>query len=543
MKQILIIFALFTTAKTVNAQRTDTTKKTVVVTSAFKPSVKPAAKINFTAATPVIDSTRMDMKYNVPSQNLFFSYEPVSLKPLALTLDTTNNWVNDNYVKAGVGNYRTPFMQAGLSLGDGRTSLINVHAKHISSKGNLPFQQYSHSNADVIGIFNTAGTNEWRGSVGFENSTQYYYGFRPDTLKFSKDDLRQRYRTFRGSIGLRNKEQNSYGISYNPSFSLNMFGDNRQGRETNAVLNAPITKTFGKAFAINLGLTADLTSLKTKDQKIKNNLYYLTPSFQIKTPNLFLTAGVNPAWDNQVFSMLPNFTAVARIGGAESFVLQAGWVGYFNKNTYQSLAGFNPWIQQPSALKNTRIREQYAGFKGSLTNHLTYNARLSLMKFSEAALFVNDTVDGKTFVPVFEPSMKALKVHGELGYTMQEKFSLLAAVDINNFRALEVNDKPWGLLPFQLTGSMRWQVLKDLHVKADAFFLGGSQYRDKEGDHKKLKPAVDLNTGVEFTIMPKLNLWVQFNNLLNNRYQRWNQYEVLGFNVLGGIVYSFSQNR
>ena len=62
-------------------------------------------------------------------------------------------------------------------------------------------------------------------------------------------------------------------------------------------------------------------------------------------------------------------------------------------------------------------------------------------------------------------------------------------------------------------------------------------------DDGRLKPAFDLNTGVEFTVMPKLNLWVQFNNVLNSKYQRWNQYEVLGFNVLGGIVYSFSQNK
>jgi len=31
------------------------------------------------------------------------------------------------------------------------------------------------------------------------------------------------------------------------------------------------------------------------------------------------------------------------------------------------------------------------------------------------------------------------------------------------------------------------------------------------------------------------------NNILNNRYERWNQYEVFGFNILGGIVYSFNQ--
>jgi hypothetical protein len=189
------------------------------------------------------------------------------------------------------------------------------------------------------------------------------------------------------------------------------------------------------------------------------------------------------------------------------------------------------------------VREQYAGFKGSLTSHFSYNTRLSLLKFSDALLFINDTASGRTFMPVYEPAMKALKIHGEVAYTMQEKFSLLAAADIMNYSGLKENDKAYGLLPVQMTGSLRYQVLKDLHVKADAFFFGGSQYREKAGGNKKSKPAMDFNTGVEFTVMPRLNLWIQFNNLLNNRYQRWNQYEVLGFNVLGGIVYSFSQNR
>ena len=91
MKRIVSILVLITLGYSVTAQRTgkaDTTKKTVVVTSAFKPAIKPAAKINFSAATPVIDSSKLNLKYNVPSQNLFFTYQPVSLKPLAVAIDT-----------------------------------------------------------------------------------------------------------------------------------------------------------------------------------------------------------------------------------------------------------------------------------------------------------------------------------------------------------------------------------------------------------------------------------------------------------------------
>jgi len=79
--------------------------KVVTITSAFKPFLKNAAKVNFTAATPVIDSSKIPVVYNIPSQNLFFSYQPATLKPLALTVDSGYSWENDQYIKLGAGNF------------------------------------------------------------------------------------------------------------------------------------------------------------------------------------------------------------------------------------------------------------------------------------------------------------------------------------------------------------------------------------------------------------------------------------------------------
>ena len=47
----------------------------------------------------------------------------------------------------------------------------------------------------------------------------------------------------------------------------------------------------------------------------------------------------------------------------------------------------------------------------------------------------------------------------------------------------------------------------------------------------------DINAGVEFRIARQLNLWLQMNNLFNDKYQRWNQYSVYGFNILGGVIF------
>jgi len=539
MKKFLLIISSFVALSSLNAQQQDTTKKTVVITSAYKPVLKPAAKINFSAAVPVTDTSRPVLTYNIPPQNLLFTYQPASLKPLALTVDTTGEWTNANYVKVGLGNYRTPYAQTGLSFGDGKSSLVNIHARHISQKGNLPFQQYAHTNADILGFYSTNENIEWRGKAGFDRSTQYYYGYRPDTLEYSKDDLRQRYTTGSVMLGVRNKKVNTYGINYDPSLSFNSFKDNRKGKEGSLLLSAPITKTFNEAIAFKIDLTANITSYRRADnEKIKNNLYYLSPSVLLKKSTFSVNLGIKPSWDNKEFHLLPDFTGTVKVAD-KPFVLQAGWIGYYNKNTYKSLAAFNPWIAQPSGFKNTRIIETFAGLKGSSGSHFTYNAKLSLLKFNNLALFANDTADGKTFRSIYEPTANSLQIHGEVGYTLQEKLSFLAGATINKYRGLDENSEAWGLLPVELTGAFRWQVLKDLQVKSDLFLWEGSRYINKGRQIGKQKAAYDLNAGVEFTVMPKLNVWLQLNNILNNKYERWNQYQVLGFNVLGGIVYSF----
>jgi hypothetical protein len=519
----------------------DTTRPgTVVVTSAFKPTLKQSAKINFSATPPIPDTTKPLLRYTVPSQNLFFSYQPIPLQPLALTLDTALNWRNENFIKVGYGNFTTPFMQAGFSFGDGRNSVINVHAKHVSSKGKKPFQEYSFTNADAIGIFNDLNNNEWTAKVGFDNRTQYQYGYLPETLKFTKDSLLRRFTGITLQGGLRNRTVNTYGINYNPTIRMDIFNDNRNGKENNFVLNAPISKSIGQMFALQLGLTADFTKYTTNKVTISNNLFYLSPALQFNTPNFKLNAGFTPSWDNKIFSLLPNFTADIKMKD-EKFVLQAGWVGYYQKTTYQYLSTVNPFLEQPNFLLNTRIREQYAGFKGAAGNHLVYNARASYMKIGNQPLFVNDTASGRKFEVVNESDLKAIRIHGELGYTVQEKFSLTTAVNFTQYSQLALNAKPWGLIPFEVTGALRWNVLKDLIIKSDVFFWDGPQYRNKALGSQKQKAAFDMNAGAEFTVLPRLNVWLQFNNIFNNEYERWNQYPVLGFNVLGGIVYSFGK--
>ncbi len=515
--------------------------KVVTITSAFKPYLKNAAKVNFTAASPVIDSSKIPVVYTIPAQNLFFSYQPVAIKPLALAVDSGFTWNNDQYIKIGAGNFSSVLGEAAFSFGDGKSSITNVRGNFVTATGHLPAQQTAKWGIDVVSIFNTHNNNEWTAHPYYKSSTQYLYGYQPATLNYSKDQLLQKFNTVGIDIGLRNKEANRFGVTYHPQINFIRFSDSHEAKENELIIKAPINKAFGKIYSLDLDLGADLSTTNIPmipnalDQK--NNLFYVNPSIQFKTPNVKIMAGIRPSWDDQVYSTLPNITAEAKV--ADAFSLEAGWVGYYQKNTLRSLSNMNPWMGPLSDLKNTLIKEQYAGIKGATGDHFTYQARVSFQQLTNQALFVNTLSDGKTFHVLFEPAMKALKLHGEVAYTLQENVSIMAGLTYTSYSSLSVNQKAWGLLPLEATGTVKWKILKDLQLKADVFMWDGSPYRDSSFQAKKLNAVADLNLGAEFSVMPRLNIWLQMNNLLNSTYQRWNQYPVLGTQVLAGVVYSF----
>ena len=523
---------------------TMSTAKEVVITSSFKPSLRNASKINFTAASPVLDTSKLQLKYNIPSQNLFFSYQPVPIKPLALAADSAFVWEHDQYIKAGFGNYTSPYLEAGAAFGDGKNSMITAHGKYQSAKGSLPFQEYSRTGIDLLGIFTTKKNQEITSKVYWNNNSVYRYGYKPDSLKMNGDSLHNRFNSIGLATGFENKLPTAYGITYHPQLEFNTFFNTSASKEINLLIKTPISKVFGRLFTLDLIPTASITHYSNKQFKdtvsLNNNIYSFNASIRFTTPNFKANIGLVPTWDNGQFSLLPNFTAEGKLAD-KRIVIDAGWIGYFQKNTYKSLTEINPYIIPVSTFFNTKTTEEYVGLKGSISNHITGNAKISFLKMDNVALFANDTAarSNQNFLVLNEPSLQALRLKAEIIFATQEKLSILAGVTYTQFTKLSVNNKAFGLLPLEIYSTLHWKVLNDLTLKSDLFFFDGSYYRNSKMQSSKSTPAFDANVGAEFPIMKKLNAWIQFNNFLNNKYQRWNQYQVLGFQLLAGVVYSF----
>ena len=543
---ILLTGAMFLLIE-IPLQAQDTSRrKNIEITSTFKPVLRDASKILFTAAPALPDTGRPVFSYKVPSQQLSLAYQPLLLKPVTLLRDSLTGSPLSNFIKLGFGNLHQPFLKAAFTFGQTPHSKLHLYADHFTSKGKLSFQRNTMTRLGAHASVVTDRQIEWNTRVGMTSDDYYLYGYRPDTLSFTKEQLLQRFQTLEVKTDFRNTAATEFGLTYHPSLQLSLFGDRKTLRasEVNSVIDLPLEKSFGEKVAFRVGVTADITRYQFKDLSVKqtrpNDLYYVTPTLIIKTNNLYVHGGIRPSWDNGNFRMLPNVMADISTGD-DRFTVQLGWIGYFQKGSYRRFAGMNPWLRRPDSLLNTSVEERYAGFKGSVSNHFFYSAKVGFQNFQNMPLFVNSPGDGKEFLIRYEPKLEALHLHTEVEYSQSEQLSAFASLNFYQFRKLKSEAKAWGMIPLELNAGLRWQLLQDLWLRTDLWTWSGPQFLSQTGNAFKGNGAFDLNAGAEFRITRSFNLWLQMNNILNNRYERWNQYQTFGFNIIGGITYSFDQ--
>ncbi len=541
--KIVISFVfLLSISATISAQRDTTKKQSIDITSSYKPVLRNAVKINFSASNLPADTSKTVGQYTIPAQNLFFTYQPVSLKPLALTMDTALELGERNFVKVGFGNLSTPYASAGFSFGDGKKSLVNLYADYISSKGKIVNQNYSQINIKGSGSYFT-GQNEVYGTVGISQQDYSLYGYDHLMHNYSKADVLQRFQDVTVKGGIRNKVENETGINYNPTVQINVFSNQNKLTESSLLLDAPLEKMFNEMLSIKVSAIADITSYTSKNLtsnvKFNNNVFQIAPELIYAKENITIHGGVSPTWDNGKLSVLPNIYGVAQLED-KPFLIEAGLIGRIIKNSYRNLSFINPYLATLTTQKNTKETELYGGIKTSVGKHFNFSAKAGLISYNNLPFYINDTAnDNKAFIVSNESKLTDLRLHADMSFVSQDKFTVTGGLTFNGYTGMKDNDKAWGTIPLEVSASLRWWAFKQLMVKSDFRAFTGGPYLLKNNVNATLSGAADLSAGLEFAINKNFSAWLDVNNILNNKYERWHNYQVFGMNVLGGIIYKF----
>jgi hypothetical protein len=517
----------------------DTTRRqTIEITSSYKPSLRNSVKINLYATPISPDTSRPRLAYNIPPENLFFTYQPVALKPLSLEADTSLKLGDRNQLKVGYGNLSTPYIAGAFGFGDGKHNLGNIYGNYISSRGKIKNQDFGEWNIQGTGSL-YSGNNEIYAGAGFAEHEYYQYGYNHSLYDFSKDSIRRSYQDFSAKVGFRNMEKNELGINYDPHLEVHQFSRESKATESNLIINIPAEKRFSDAVSFKIAARGNFNKYQQKDSgfSVTNNLFELAPEFVYYSDMFVFHGGITPSWNNNKIAVLPNIYAEVQLQ-QNALMVQVGWIGKYISNSFRTLSMENPYMQDPSFMNNTKEIQYYGGIKATVGTHFNFNARASFISYSDMPLFVNDSTLGNTFYLLNESKISDLQIHGDMNFISQDKFTASASLDMNSYTGLRDNKKAWGLYPLKFTGSLRWYAFKELLLKGDLIaFSGAKALVNKTVEN--MKGGTDLSLGAEFKLNKQFSVWLDFDNVLNSNYERWKNYPVYGFQVIGGVLVHF----
>jgi outer membrane receptor protein involved in Fe transport len=152
---------------------------------------------------------------------------------------------------------------------------------------------------------------------------------------------------------------------------------------------------------------------------------------------------------------------------------------------------------------------------------------------------INDTVDVTT-------------VDAQVSYIVADKINVIARGEYYMY-AFQTQPEAWHLPDWKATLSGSYNVKEKIIIKADIFAISERKALvydststfigiDEIGVStyvQTLPWMIDINLGIEYRYNKKLSAFVNFNNIAAMNYYQWNKYPSQGFNLLGGLTYSF----
>lgn len=561
-------------------EKNDLGTETVTVTKAYTPTISDAFKIK--SVPDLNDSIVLQKKqinYSIFSVPVASTFTPAKGKAAAVKKAAPEK-LFDSYASLGLGNFNNALADFYTSRALNREETLDIGLNHNSSRGDIDGSALDniYYNTKLDANYAKKGRDlHWGATLGFQHQLYNWYGI-PDGA-FSEDiinsiDERQNYYTVHGDARISPEEAGGESFFRSAEVVARRFWDATDSGENRVIVKS----TF--AFPVNreqITLKAKLdyvggdftySNVNTQDPAgidYSHIQFGINPNLTILKDDLTLNLGVGLVYglDNENsdsdFFIYPNITASYRLVD-ETVIGYGGIQGELRQNTFHGFVSSNPFVSPTLDIQPTDAQYQaYVGLKGKLLPNLSYNIKGSyaaenrkpLFKLNPQNLFRNDAKGyfyGNSF-EVFYDDVKTLGIFGELNIDINRNFSLGINAEVYDYDT-ETDNPAWNLP--NLTGSlfMDYQIGKQWFLGANLFFVGEREDlasivvqnvlpSDFPATIVTLDSYFDANAHVGYRITEQWSVFLRANNIGNNNYERFANYPVQGFQVLGGVSYKF----
>ena len=194
----------------------------------------------------------------------------------------------------------------------------------------------------------------------------------------------------------------------------------------------------------------------------------------------------------------------------------------------------------------------YGGFLSNISSCFNFSGSISSDTYENYPFFITDTSSFllNTFTLLYD-KVSTLKIKGELEFVKSAHISLALNGTYTHYKTNQEYAWYKPAYEFGFTGryDMQNKIVLTTKIDVNGPVWASVPVHDPLFDgigpapyvftSEKLKGWTDVNLGAEYRFTKALSFWLNFNNLTNNKYYRWNNYRSYGINLLGGVSYSF----
>ena len=519
-------------------------EKVVTIFSAFKPQLKNIAKIDFVNASERNDTGSIRIEYQVPSQNLSFQYRPIALVPRTFKLDSLTVLNRNTFLKFGYGNYFHHYEELGHYFIDqyNNTHSFNINNEGISGDHHL--QSTKELKLEYIGDYAFKDKGHLLSKLYYKQTGRYRYGMVPDSSVLPLANFKQNSFLSGVSLGWLTEKNKVEKLKYAPTLVFERF-EGIEGATNNFIqLNSPLSVDLNKETKFNFDLSYAMNQFSPRNKSSQtNNFVRIDPSLKFNKYGSSFKIGVSPVLLNSELHLYPD-VAFKKTLKDTNIILSAGWHAFVQNNSYAYIADQNPWIAVPSNIEMTTQEKKFVEIQISNGKRLQYGFALSLNDYTNMLLFnkltnTNLLNNGLYYNSIFEKKASTIQFDAHLRYQFSDHLLLTNNLQYIQFNSIEINAKPWGILPLSLNSKISWMPSQKLQIDGSMQFWSGAAMYNNATMPYDLDNALVLNTSLKYKFSQQFSGWIKGENLLDQRYQRWSNYPSLGVQLIAGVVYSF----
>jgi len=506
----------------------------VLVVRELEANIADAQKLDIAPEIPDFSFSAPVLSFNVQIREFKnFSFEPNPAKPLGMSREKLEKH-NTSYLRLGFGSQFTPLAELAYHDNHSKNFRFGLTYDHLSSKAQRENQQF---NSDRISLY--ARYLRPKAMIGagfrFSNLRNHFYGY-SDT-SYSRQEVMQRYRQYGASLSSADIAPNKANIRFHALLDFNHTEEYKGAAREFYILNRyDLSKSIKKIHNILFKFDYDFSRYQQTAFRLDRNLNRIGAGYCFDNDDWMGRAFISVGVDGKKAYPLPDLEMEKRLY-KNVLIAFAGWNIRLDKNSLESLSTLNNFILSRPALLNTRTDNRFVGLKG-IYEGLSWRFLFSNKVIHNAPLFVNDTTDSRRFETRYD---KVTDYNFSFGLSYDWKSQLHIAVE-GNYHALSADreSRPWHMPAFDLNFKARYNLRDKFLFSLDVISFAGIKALDPVSRKEAvIKGTADLSLSCTYVFNKRFSFFARLNNLANQKFQRWYNYPLIGFNGLAGAQFSF----